>query len=102
PGGNITGFSNIDISFSVKYLELLKQIAPQVSRAAVLVDLLPGISVGTEQFAAMETVAPLFGVELTQVNVRDLAEIERVLTELARGRDGGLVVTASTSTTSNR
>jgi putative tryptophan/tyrosine transport system substrate-binding protein len=76
-----------------KWLELLKQIAPRVTRAAVLRD--PAVASGIGQFGAVQIVAPALGVELTPVDVRDSAEIERAVTALARGSNGGLIVTGS-------
>ena len=78
---------------SGKWLELLKQIAPGVTRAAVLRD--PAITAGIGQFAAIQSVAPSLGVEVSPVNVRDAAEIERAITAFARSPNGGLIVTAS-------
>ena len=95
PGGNTTGFLVFEYGIGPKWLEFLKQIAPRVTRAAVLGD--PATSAGIGQLAAIQSVAPSFGVELTPVDVRDPVEIERAITELARGLDGGLIVTASPS-----
>ena len=95
PGGNATGFLVFEYGIGPKWLEFLKQIAPRVTRAAVLRD--PATSAGIGQLAAIQSVAPSFGVELTPVDVRDPVEIERAITELARGLDGGLIVTASPS-----
>ena len=92
PGANITGFTNFDYSIGGKLLELLKEIAPRVTRAAVLRDVdLAGIG----QWGAIQTAAPSFGVELRPVDVRDAGEIERGLTGMARGSNGGLIVTGS-------
>jgi putative tryptophan/tyrosine transport system substrate-binding protein len=93
PGGNVTGFMNFEYNFSGKWLELLKQIAPRVTRAAVLRN--PAISAGIGQFSAIQAVAPLLGVEVSPVSVSDAAEIERALANFARSADGGLIVTAS-------
>ena len=93
PGGNATGFTHFEYGISAKWLELLKQIAPGVTRAAVLRD--PAIASGVGQFAVIQSVAPPLGVELTPVNVRDAGEIERAITAFARGSNGGLIVTAS-------
>src|SRR5262249_18329329 len=84
PGGNATGFSNIEIDFSVKYLELLKQIAPTITRAAVLRP--PGFR---NQFAVINALAPSLGVEVSPVEMRDAAEIERAITEFAGKTTGG-------------
>ena len=90
PGGNATGFMNIEYSQSAKWLELLKQIAPLVTRVAVLRPL--GESAGPSQFAAIQTVAPLFGVQVAPINVRSIGEIERALTGFAQAPNGGLIV----------
>ena len=84
PGGNATGFLSFEFGMSGKWLELLKQIAPGVTRAAVLRD--PAIAAGIGQFAAIQSVAPSLGVELSPVDVRDAAEIERAVTAFARHR----------------
>jgi putative tryptophan/tyrosine transport system substrate-binding protein len=93
PGGNVTGFSLYEYSIAGKWVELLKQIAPGVTRAAVLRD--PATSGGIGQFAAIQTAAPSMGVELSPVDVRDGGEIERTVTEFARTSNGGLIVTGS-------
>jgi putative ABC transport system substrate-binding protein len=74
-------------------LELLKQIAPAVTRVAVIRD--PAISAGTGQFGAIQSVAPSLAVEVSPINVRDAAEIERAVTAFARSPNGGLIVTGS-------
>jgi putative ABC transport system substrate-binding protein len=93
PGGNVTGFMNFEYSLGGKWLELLKQIAPGVTRAAVLRD--PGLTSGTGQFAAIQAVAPSLRMEVSPVNVRDASEIERIVAAFARSPNGGLIVTAS-------
>ena len=93
PGGNATGFSLFEYSISGKWLELLKEIAPRVTRVAVLRD--PANPGGIGQFAAIQSVAPPFGVELSPVDVRDAGEIERAVTAFARSSNGGLIVTSS-------
>jgi ABC transporter substrate binding protein len=93
PGGNATGFTIYEYGMSGKWLELLKEIAPRVTRAAVLRD--PAVASGIGQFGAVQIVAPSFGVELSPVDVRDAGEIERAVTEFARGLNGGLIVTGS-------
>jgi putative ABC transport system substrate-binding protein len=93
PGGNATGFILLEYATSAKWLELLKQIAPGVTRAAVLRD--PAITAGIGQFGAIQAVAPSLGLDVTPVNVRDAPEIEREVTAFARGSNGGLVVTGS-------
>ena len=93
PGGNVTGFTPFEYSTSGKWLELLKQIAPGVKRAAIIRD--PATSTGLGQFAAIQSVAPSLGVEISAVNVHDAGEIERAVTEFARSSNGGLIVTGS-------
>ena len=93
PGGNATGFIMFEYGLSGKWLELLKQIAPGVTRAGVLRD--PAITAGIGQFGAIQSVAPSLGVEVSPVNVRDAGEIERAVTSFARSANGGLIVTAS-------
>jgi putative tryptophan/tyrosine transport system substrate-binding protein len=93
PGGNATGFTIFEYGMSGKWLELLKAIAPGVTRAAVLRD--PAIASGIGQFAAVQAVAPSLGVKLSPVDVRDAPEIERAVTAFARSSNGGLIVTAS-------
>jgi putative ABC transport system substrate-binding protein len=93
PGGNATGFTMFEYGMSVKWLELLKEIAPRVSRAAVLRD--PAIASGIGQFGAVQAAAPSLGVELSPVDVHDEREIERTVTAFARSPNGGLIVTAA-------
>ena len=93
PGGNATGFTNFEYSMGAKWLELLKQIAPGMTRVAVLRD--AAIASGTGQFGAIQSVAPSFGVELTPINVRDAPEIEHAITAFARSSNDGLILTAS-------
>ena len=93
PGGNATGFTMFEYGLSGKWLELLKQIVPSITRAAVLRD--PAIASGIGQFAAVQTVAPSLGVELTPVDARDAPEIERAVAAFARSGDSGLIVTPS-------
>ena len=100
PGGNATGFTMFEYGMSGKWLELLKQIAPGVTRAAVLRD--PAIASGIGQFGAVQAVAPSLRVELSPVDVRDAREIERAVTAFAGIENGGLVVTASPSGTVHR
>ena len=90
PGGNATGFSSFEFSISGKWLELLKEVAPSVTRVAVIRD--PSVPAGSGGFAAIQTVAPSFGVELTQIGVRNAAEIEHGISAFARGSIGGLIV----------
>jgi putative ABC transport system substrate-binding protein len=93
PGGNATGFTAFEYGISAKWLELLKEIAPRVTRAAVLRD--PAITAGIGQFGAIQSVAPSFGVEVSPVNVRDAPEIERAVAVFASSANGGLIVTGS-------
>lgn len=93
PGGNATGFTMFEYGMSVKWVELLKEIAPHVSRAAVLRD--PTIASGIGQFGALQAAAPSLGVELSPVDVHDEHEIERSITAFARLPNGGLIVTAA-------
>ncbi len=93
PGGNATGFTNFEYSIGGKWLELLKEIAPRATRVAVLRD--PAIAAGPGQFAAIQTAAPSFGVEVSPVSMRDAPEIERAVTAFARSANGGLIVTAA-------
>ena len=100
PGGNTTGFTNYEYGMSAKWLELLKQIAPRVTRVAVMRD--PSLTSGTAMLAAIQAVAPSFGVELSPVDVRDAGEIERAITAFARSPNGGLIVTGSGPATTHR
>jgi putative tryptophan/tyrosine transport system substrate-binding protein len=93
PGGNATGFVLFEYGISGKWLEMLKDIAPAMRRAAVIRD--PALSAGTGQFGAIQSVAPSVGVEVSPLNVRDAGEIERAVVAFARSSDGGLIVTAS-------
>ena len=93
PGSNATGFSQFEYGISAKWLELLKEIVPRVTRVAVLRD--PIITSGVGQFAAIQSTAPSFGVELRPIDVRDTGEIERAITAFAHEPNGGLIVTAS-------
>jgi putative ABC transport system substrate-binding protein len=100
PGGNATGFSLSEYAISAKWLELLKQIAPAVTRVAVIRD--PAISAGIGQWSAIQAVAPSAGVEVVPVNMRDAAEIERTLGAFAQSANGGLIVTGSALATTHR
>ena len=93
PGGNATGFMNFEYSIGGKWLELLKQIAPGVTRVAVLRYAATPSGVG--QFGIIQSVAPSLRVEVTPVNMRDAPEIERAVAAFARAPNGGLIVTAS-------
>jgi len=93
PGGNITGFSVFEYGISGKWLELLKEISPRLTRAAILRDL--ALASGSGQLGAIQSVAPSLGVELSPVGVGDTGTIERALSAFARSSNGGLIVTAS-------
>jgi putative tryptophan/tyrosine transport system substrate-binding protein len=93
PGGNATGFMSFEYTLSGKWLELLKDIAPGVTRVAVLQD--PTQGGGSSAFAVIQAAAPSLGVEVTPVNLRDAPEIERALADFARTSNGGLIVTGS-------
>ena len=100
PGGNVTGFTAFEYALSGKWLELLKEIAPSVTRAAVLRE--SSVVAGIGQFAAIQAVAPSLGVELRPVDLRDAGEIERAITAFAQGANGGLIVTGSASAITHR
>jgi putative ABC transport system substrate-binding protein len=100
PGGNATGFLVFEFSLTGKWLEVLKEIAPGVTRAAVLRD--PSLTVGIGQWGAIQTAATSLGVELSPINVRDAIEIERAITTFAASGKGGLIVTASASAVRHR
>ena len=100
PGGNATGFTVFEYSIGGKWLELLKEIAPRVTRVAVLREL--AVAAGPAQFSAAQTVAPSLGMELRPVDARDAGEIERAITAFARGPNGGLLVTGSSAATLHR
>src|SRR5262245_17698454 len=93
PGGNTTGFTIFEYSIGGKWLELLKEIAPRVRRAAVIRD--PLLTSGPAQFSVIQSVAHSLGAELTPVGARETGEIERGLSTFAREPNGGLIVTAS-------
>jgi putative ABC transport system substrate-binding protein len=92
PGGNVTGFMNFEYSMAGKWLELLREIAPGVTRVAVLRDTAEGS--GTSQFAVIQAMAPSLRVEVSPVNMRDVPEIERAVAAFARSLNAGLIVTA--------
>ena len=93
PGGNITGFMSAEYSAAAKFLELLKQLAPGTTRAAILRD--SGVAVGVGQFSAIQTAAVLLGVEVSPINDGDVSEIERAIALFARSQNGGVIVTGS-------
>ena len=100
PGGNATGFLMFEYGLSGKWLELLKQIEPGVTRVAVLRD--PAIASGIGQFGALQSVAPSLGVELSPIDVRDAGEIERAVSTFARSSHGALIVAASPEASRHR
>jgi putative tryptophan/tyrosine transport system substrate-binding protein len=101
PGGNATGFTLFEYSLSGKWLELLKEVAPNLTRIAILRDSATATGIG--QFAAIEAMAPpSFGVELSPIDVRDAGEIERGVAAFAGESNGGLIVTASSGAVVNR
>jgi putative ABC transport system substrate-binding protein len=100
PGGNITGFSLFDFGMSGKWLELLKELAPRVTRAAILRDL--ALASGSGQLGAIHAVAPSLGVELSPIGVTEVAVMERALAGFARSPNGGLIVTGSSLATVHR
>src|SRR5262245_54776165 len=100
PGGNATGFIGLEYGSMAKWPELLKQIGPGVTRAAVLRD--AAVASGIGQFGAIQSVAPSFGIELSPIGVHDAAEIERAVTAFARASNGGLIVTGSAKTAVHR
>ena len=100
PGGNVTGFTFVEYGMSGKWLELLKEIAPRVTRAAILRD--PTLAAGTGQLGAIQSVAPSLGVETSPIDTRDAGEIERSITDFARTPNAGLVVVAVPGAIVNR
>jgi ABC-type uncharacterized transport system substrate-binding protein len=93
PGGNATGFVQFEYTLSGKWLELLKQVAPGMTRVAVLRD--ANITAGIGQFAVIQSVAPALGMEVSVVDLRDAGEVEAGITDFARSPNGGLILTAS-------
>jgi putative ABC transport system substrate-binding protein len=100
PGGNATGFTQVEYGTSAKFLELLKEIAPRVTRAAVLRD--PAIPQGIGQFAVIQSVAPSLRIEVNPVDIRDAGDIERAVTAFAHSLNGGLIVPGSGLATVHR
>src|SRR3974390_2292907 len=100
PGNNVTGFVSFEYGLSVKWLELLKEIAPRVTRVAVIRD--PNISAGTGQFGAIQAAASSFGWEVTAVSPHEVGEVERAIAAFARTPNGGLITTASALATAHR
>jgi putative tryptophan/tyrosine transport system substrate-binding protein len=93
PGGNATGFTQVEYGTAVKWLELLKEVAPRVTRAAVLRD--PSVPEGIGQFTVIQSAAPALKVDVSPVDIRNAGEIERTITEFARYANGGLILTSS-------
>ena len=100
PGGNITGFTNFDYTMGAKWLELLKEIAPNVTRVGVIRE--PTVTASIGQLAAINSVARSFGVEVNPLGGLDATDIERTVTEFARGPNGGLIVSATPLSANNR
>ena len=100
PGGNATGFIQFEYTLSGKWVELLKELAPGMTRVAVLRD--PDITSGIGQFAVIQAVAPSLGVEVRAINVRSASEVERGITALARFPNSGLILTASALSVAHR
>ena len=93
PGRNATGFASFEFGIGAKWLELLKQLIPALTRAAVIRD--PSITAGLGQWGAIQATAPSFGVELTPISLSDTAELENDIASFARSSNGGLIVTGS-------
>src|SRR5262249_60078279 len=91
-GGNATGFSQFEYGLSGKWLELLKEIAPHVTRVAVLRE--PGLTAAVAQFAVLQAIAPTLRVELVPLSVRDAADIERNVAAFVRSPSDGMIVTS--------
>ena len=100
PGGNVTGFTNFDYTIGAKWLELLKEIAPNVTRVGVIRD--PTVTASIGQLAAINSVARSFGVEVNPLGGLDATDIERTVTEFAHGPNGGLIVSATPLSANNR
>ena len=100
PGGNATGFTALEYQFAGKWLELIKEIAPRVTRLAVLRD--SAIAAGPGQFGVLQAFAPSLGLELRPVDLREAREIERSISTFAQGSNGGLIVTGSPAATAHR
>jgi len=100
PGGNATGFTLFEYGISAKWLELLKEMAPGMTRVAVIRD--PAIAVGLGQFGAIQTAAPSLSVEVVPINVRDAGEVERAITVFVASSNGGLIITGSAAATVHR
>ena len=95
PGGNATGFTSFGYDIGGKWLELLKEIAPRVTRVAVLRD--SALTAGVGQWSAIQTAAPSFGMEAIPINLSDARELERAISRFAHPANGGLIVTCCTA-----
>jgi len=93
PGGNATGFTSFEYGLSAKWLELLKEVAPRITRAGVIRD--PALASGPAQFAAIQSMAPSLGMEVSPINVRNVSEIDPAIADFARAANSGLVVIGS-------
>ena len=93
PGGNATGFINLEYGLGAKWLELLKQIMPNITRAAIVRD--PAITAGIGMWGAIQAAAPSLGIDVIPVNIHEVGEVERAIADFARSANGGLVVTGS-------
>ena len=100
PGGNTTGFTQWEFSIAGKWLELLKQIAPNMTRAAVIRD--PSETSGVGQFTVIQAMAPSLGVEVSPIDARDVREVERAITSFARDSNGGMIMTPTGNARSHR
>jgi putative ABC transport system substrate-binding protein len=95
PGGNVTGFASFELGQSAKWLELLKEVAPRVTRAAVLLN--RAVASSMAQLGAIQGVAPSFGVEVSSIDLNDAGEMEHAITAFARAPNGGVILTGSGS-----
>jgi len=100
PGGNMTGFTNLDYDIGAKWLEVLKEIAPNVTRVGVIRD--PSTTTGIGQFAAIQSLARTFQVEVSPLGGRDARDIENTVTGFVRGSNCGLIVVATSLANNNR
>jgi putative ABC transport system substrate-binding protein len=100
PGGNATGFINFEYGMGAKWLELLKQIVPSLTRAAIVRD--PAITAGIGQWGAIQSVAPSLAIDVIPINMLNAGEIEQAVANFARSSNGGLIVTGSGLAVANR
>ena len=100
PGGNVTGFTAFDYGIGAKWLDLLKEVAPNVTRAGVIRD--PTIAAGLGMWAAIQSASPATGIEVSPINMTDAGEIERAVAAFAQPPNGGLIVTGSALTVRHR